>query len=83
MESKEEVSKETVQSDDSREKPTDTECTSDRESSVESFHTNKSELSTTSESEQRPISDLIDIDDIELSDEESWLYKSPKKYHQL
>lgn len=42
------------------------ENTSDRESSIESFHTNKSELSITTETE------LIDIDDIELSDEESW-----------
>ncbi|XP_055934360.1 SLAIN motif-containing protein 2-like [Argiope bruennichi] len=49
------------------------EDSSDRESSVESFHTNKSEFSTAAESE------LIDVDDIELSDEESWLYKSPKK----
>ncbi|GBM89757.1 hypothetical protein AVEN_212724-1 [Araneus ventricosus] len=49
------------------------EIHSDRESSVESFHTNKSEFSTAAESE------LIDVDDIELSDEESWLYKSPKK----
>lgn len=47
--------------------------TSDRESSIESFHTNKSEFSNAGESE------LIDVDDIELSDEESWLYKSPKK----
>ncbi|GFV20531.1 uncharacterized protein TNCV_4142921 [Trichonephila clavipes] len=53
--------------DDSR------ELSSDRESSVESFHTNKSEFSTAAESE------LIDVDEIELSDEESWLYKSPKK----
>lgn len=50
-----------------------TENASDRESSIESFHTNKSELSITTETE------LIDVDDIELSDEESWLYKSPKK----
>lgn len=49
------------------------ENVSDRESSIESFHTNKSELSIPTEAE------LIDIDDIELSDEESWLYKSPKK----
>ncbi|GFR13526.1 uncharacterized protein TNCT_272851 [Trichonephila clavata] len=49
------------------------EPSSDRESSVESFHTNKSEFSTAAESE------LIDVDEIELSDEESWLYKSPKK----
>ncbi|GFT39801.1 uncharacterized protein NPIL_56571 [Nephila pilipes] len=49
------------------------ELSSDRESSVESFHTNKSEFSTAAESE------LIDVDEIELSDEESWLYKSPKK----
>ena len=43
-----------------------TENTSDRESSIESFHTNKSELSIATETE------LIDVDDIELSDEESW-----------
>lgn len=43
-----------------------TESTSDRESSIESFHTNKSEPSITTETE------LIDVDDIELSDEESW-----------
>lgn len=42
------------------------ENASDRESSIESFHTNKSELSITTETE------LIDVDDIELSDEESW-----------
>lgn len=43
-----------------------TENVSDRESSIESFHTNKSELSNTTETE------LIDVNDIELSDEESW-----------
>lgn len=42
------------------------ENASDRESSIESFHTNKSEPSITTETE------LIDVDDIELSDEESW-----------
>lgn len=66
MESREELSQETSKIDDSKEKATDIELASDRESSVESFHTNKSELSTAAESE------LIDIDDIELSDEESW-----------
>ncbi|XP_054723014.1 SLAIN motif-containing protein-like [Uloborus diversus] len=59
---------------DSQDKKIETdEIASDRESSVDSFHTNKSEFSNTTGTE------LIDVDDIELSDEESWLYQSPKK----
>ncbi|CAL1286695.1 unnamed protein product [Larinioides sclopetarius] len=74
METKKEMADKEKKDDQLQKKKEDcSEIHSDRESSVESFHTNKSEFSTAAESE------LIDVDDIELSDEESWLYKSPKK----
>ncbi|GIY22051.1 uncharacterized protein CEXT_410501 [Caerostris extrusa] len=73
MEIKKEMADKTKNDDQLQKKEEDSNRSSDRESSVESFHTNKSEFSTAAESE------LIDVDDIELSDEESWLYKSPKK----
>ncbi|XP_035217862.1 SLAIN motif-containing protein-like isoform X2 [Stegodyphus dumicola] len=74
MESKNQSSSATSNEDQTQEDKAEfVDAPSDRESSIESFHTNKSELSIPTETE------LIDVDDIELSDEESWLYKSPKK----
>lgn len=51
----------------------DTETSNDRESSAEPISSNKSDVSHPTEN------DIIDVDDIELSDEDSWLYTSPKK----
>ncbi|KFM80175.1 hypothetical protein X975_01094, partial [Stegodyphus mimosarum] len=74
MESKNQSTSATSNEDQTQEDKAEfVDAPSDRESSIESFHTNKSELSIPTETE------LIDVDDIELSDEESWLYKSPKK----